>query len=178
VIFYFVFPSTVDPMANPMAVEDNQKDIPERQAEVLEPRLDNFRPLQGASRSITSPERPTGGSPWIHPEDLRVNSVNTPTLYRSGWLDPGKTRARLPIDEAMEMAAENSKKFLRARTTPAAPQSSQNLPTAANAGRGFGSSRAVPPKAPAPKAEAKKGGAPKKGEEDKKKGEEDKKGKK
>lgn len=183
VIFYFIFPSTVDPMAHPMAVEDNRKDIPERHAQVPDPLLDNFRPLQGASRSITSPERPTGGSPWIHPENLRVNVVNTPALYRSGWLDPGKTRARLTIDEAMDMAAENSKKFLKARTTPASPQASQNVPTAANAGRGHGPSRAVPPKAPAPKAEAKKGGAAKKGETnkkgeaDKKKDEEDKKGK-
>ena len=149
VIFYFIFPNPVDEQRHHlMAVEDNRKDVPDRLANVPVPQLDNFRHLQGNSRSITSPERPTGSSPWIHPEDLRVNPVNTPSLYRSGWLDPARTRARLTIDEAMEIATEWDSKLLKSGPGAATPPSSLNVPSAANAGRGYGQARAVPPKDP------------------------------
>jgi hypothetical protein len=161
VIFYFIFPNPAGPQAHPLAVEDNKKDVPDRLDNTPSPQLDNFRHLQGHSRSISSPERPTGSSPWIHPEDLRVNPENTPSLYRTGWLDPGKTRARLTIDEAMELAAKKNSKVLKAIPKTAAPQPSQNVPSASNAGRGFGAANAVPPKdplAPEPKAADGKGG--------------------
>jgi hypothetical protein len=161
VIFYFIFPNPADPNAHPMAVEDSKKDIPDRHAQVTDPPLDNFRHLEGNTRSITSPERSAGNSPWIHPEDLRVNSTNTPALYRSGWLDPAKTRARLTIDEAMDIAAKKDSKVLKSRATPAALSSSQNVPTAANAGRGEGASKADPPKDPTAAVPQKKGGPPK-----------------
>jgi hypothetical protein len=164
VIFYFIFPTPEDPKAHPMAVEDNQRAIPDRHNDVPNPPLDNFRHLQGNARSITSLERPIGNSPWIHPEDLRVNPDNTPTLFRGGWLDAGKTRARLSIDDAIAIAARKDSAVLKTSATPAAPIASQNLSTAANAGRGEGSSAAPPPRDPlspkeaAPgKAEGKKG---------------------
>jgi hypothetical protein len=158
VIFYFVFPNPADPNAHPLAVEDNKKDIPDRHGQVPDPPLDNFRPLEGNSRSITSAERPTGGSPWIHPEDLRVNATNTPALFRSGWLDPAKTRARVTIDEAMDIATRKDSKVLKAREVPAAPAASLNMPSAANAGRGGeGESKAVPPKDPVAPLQDKKG---------------------
>jgi hypothetical protein len=186
VIFYFIFPNPADPRANPLAVEDSQKEIPDRLDDTPDPQLDNFRHLQGHSRSITSLERPTGSSPWIHPENLRVNPTNTPTLYRSGWLDPAKTRARLTIDEAMDVATRRdnvlkvaallgpiaqeafdavTRKYfvLKAAAKAPAPVSSQNVPTAANAGRGEGPSLAIPPRDPLTAPEEKKAGGRRKG---------------
>jgi hypothetical protein len=156
VIFYFIFPSSEDPTAHPMAAEDNKKEITERNDEVTAPRLDNFRHLQGHSRSMSSLEKPTGNSPWIHPEDLRVNPTNTPALYMTGWTNAGKTNARISIDDAMELAAKKESNILKARSTSAVPNGSENVPTAANAGRGDGSSKAVPPKDPNAPPEVKK----------------------
>jgi hypothetical protein len=163
VIFYFIFPNPADPRAHPLAVEDSRKEIPDRLDDTPVPQLDNFRHLQGNSRSITSLERPTGSSPWIHPEDLRVNPTNTPALYKSGWLDPAKTRARLTIDEAIDVAVRKDSKVLRTGSKSAAPPPSQNVPTAANAGRGDGASMAIPPKDPLTATDEKKGGGRRKG---------------
>lgn len=135
VVFYFIFPSQTDPGAHPMAVERGQKGITDRHEQIPDPRQDNFRTLQGNSRSITSPEKPTGNSPLLHPEDIRVNPINTPSLYQTGWSEAGKV-ARISIDDAMEVAIQNKdNKILPVNKTPERPRDSVNDPTASNAGR-------------------------------------------
>jgi hypothetical protein len=136
VIFYFIFPSHVDPSAHPMAVERNKQGITDRHEGIPEPRQDNFRELEGHSRSITSPEKPVGNSPLLHPEDIRVNPINTPSLYRTSWADPAKSVARISIDDAMELAVQNKdNKVLPVNKTHERPRESFNDPTASNAGR-------------------------------------------
>jgi len=136
VIFYFIFPSHVDPSAHPMAVERNKKEISERHESIPQPRQDNFRELQGHSRSITSPEKPTGNSPSLHAEDIRVNPINTPSLYKTRWVDPGKSFARISIEDALALAIQNKdNKVLPVNKTPERPRESFSDPTASNAGR-------------------------------------------
>jgi hypothetical protein len=94
---------------------------------------------------------------------LRVNPTNTPALYKSGWLDPAKTRARLTIDEAIDIAARKEGKVLKTGAKAAALPPSQNVPTAANAGRGDGPSLARPPRDPLTAPEEKKGEGKRKG---------------
>jgi hypothetical protein len=135
VIFYFIFPSQTEPGAHPMAIERNKKGITERHEQIPDPRQDNFRALQGNSRSITSAEKATGNSPLLHPEDIRVNPINTPSLYKTGWSETGKV-ARISIDDAMDMAVQNKdNKVLPVNKTPERPRDSIDDPTASNAGR-------------------------------------------
>jgi hypothetical protein len=148
VIFYFIFPSPDDPNAHPMAAADNKKALTERREEVPEPRIDNFRQLQGNSRSMTSGEKATGNSPLLHPEDIRVNPTNTPTLYQSGWLTQNKSHARITIDDAIDVAAKNKDAILKISKSPVKLTGSSNVPTASNGGRGDGPSTAPPPKGP------------------------------
>ena len=116
-----------------------------------------LRLLEGNSRSITSHEKPVGNSPSLHPEDIHVNPTNTPALYKTGWLDPSKTFARISIDDAMELAIQNkNRKILPFNSNPEPPRVSTNVPTAANAGRGAGQSLASPPAIPSPQPENKK----------------------
>jgi hypothetical protein len=156
IIFYFIAPSSADPNAHPQAADRNKAPLNERigrtqrgSKDVDQPRLEGVKQRSGDARAITRPEMPTGNSPWIHPEELRPSPTNTPALYRSGWVDPNKTIARLTIDEAMEVALSDKKlNLLNVSATPSTVRSSTNVPTAANAGRGFGSSEATPPKLP------------------------------
>jgi hypothetical protein len=155
IIFYFIAPKTVDPNAHPQAAERNNAPLNERIArtqrgkEVDQPRLEGVKQRSGDARAITRPELPTGNSPWIQADDLRPSPTNTPALYRSGWADQNKTVARLTIDEAMELAVSNQQlNVLKVSATPSTVRSSANVPTAANAGRGFGPSEAAPPKLP------------------------------
>lgn len=155
-IFYFIFPSTVDPQANPQAVERNNAPIAERlgriyrgSKDVDQPRLEPLKIRTGKSRAITSPESATGNSPELHPEDIIPSVKNTPALYRSGWSDANKTVAHITIDDAAELLLQ--KGLLPVSKTPSAPQTTAHLPSAANAGQGSGPSRAVPPPvSPAP----------------------------
>lgn len=143
VLFYFLFPTPVDPGAHPKAVAYNKQDVSKRY-DVAGPKLDNFRDLGGTPFSITSPEKPTGNSRWIQPDDLRVNPANTPSLYQSGWAGPGKTHARISIDDAIELAAaDGGKAILLVNAGADKEQGRAELPTAANAGR------TPPPRAPA-----------------------------
>jgi hypothetical protein len=159
VIFYFIFPSTVDPNAHPMVVEQNKRQVTDRFDDIPGPHLDNFRQLEGNSRSITSTESPTGNPPLYHPEDIRVNPVNTPSLFQSGWTSAAKTHARIPVDEAMDLALKNQGfPIVPLSATPVGPLDSSNSPTASNAGRGAATARATPPKLPSAPPEAKKPG--------------------
>jgi hypothetical protein len=149
VIFYFIFPTQEDLTAHPMAVERSKQGVSERHENIPSPRQDNFRELEGNSRSITSRERPDVNSPNLHPEDIRANPSNTPALYKTGWVDPGKSVARISIDEALALAAENKgNKILPVTKTPDHLRGSMHVPTAANAGRGADGSLAEPPQLP------------------------------
>jgi hypothetical protein len=143
VLFYFLFPSPVDPGAHPKAVAYNKQDVSKRY-NVAGTKLDNFRDLGGSPFSITSTEQSTGNSRWIQPDDLRVNPANTPPFYQAGWVEPGKTHARITIDDALELAAaDGGKAILPVNPAADKEQGRADLPTAANAGR------TPPPKTPA-----------------------------
>jgi hypothetical protein len=148
VIFYFIAPSTVDPGAHPQAAEQNSADLNTRMGrihrggEVDQPRLEPLRTRSGDLRAITRPELPTGNPPELHPEDLRPSPTNTPALYRGG-------AGKLTIDEAMEAALKKDKNYLPHAAAQSKAQDSAHRPTASNAGRGFGPSKAEPPKPPA-----------------------------
>ena len=134
VIFYFIFPTQEDPTAHPMAVERSKQGVSERHENIPSPRQDNFRELEGHTRSITSRERPGVNSVNLHPEDIRANPINTPALYKNGWVDPGKSVARISIDEALALAAQNKdNKILPVSKTPDQLRGSVHVPTAANA---------------------------------------------
>ncbi len=141
VMFRYLAPDRRDPNAHPLAVDRNSATLNDRMdrihrgGEVDQPRLEPLKLRSGDSRAITRPELPTGNSPELHPEDLRPSAVNTPVLYKSGWLDANKTVARITIDDAMDIAAQG--KYLPARKDGKPPAQPHEGPTAANAGRGL-----------------------------------------
>lgn len=144
ILFYYLAPSPERPDVHPLAAERNKAPLDERLAritrggEVDQPRLEPLRIRTGDARAITRPEAPVGNSPEIHPEDLRPTPTTTPDLYRTGWLDPNKTAARVTIEQAMHLALE--KNVFAVRKEAVTVPSSVQLPTAANAGRGAASS--------------------------------------
>jgi hypothetical protein len=152
-IFWYVTSQGGDPEAHAAATARNAAPLNERLGrihrggEIDQPRLEPL--VLREEGSTVFPRQPLrqGNSPQIHPEQIRVSRENTPALYESGWLDKGKV-ARIPIDEAMKIAAE--KDVLKARVEEYRATPWRFLPTAANAGRGAGSSTVQPPK-PAPK---------------------------
>jgi hypothetical protein len=144
-----------DPTAHPGATERNSETLNKRLeritrgGEVDQPRLEDLKLREGEPRAITSPEKPTGNSPFVHPEDIRPSQKNTPDLYRSEWVVKDKI-ARISLTEAMQLALKQNSKVLP--TLPkgelSTPLSSEHRPTAANAGRGFAESRAELPPLP------------------------------
>jgi hypothetical protein len=148
-LFFFIAPTPDDPGAHPQAKERNQRDLKDRLQDIPGPRLEDLKLREGNSQAISQRELPTGNSPWIQPDNLRVNPTNTPALYQSGWLK-GKSHARIGIDDAMALAIEKRNQFLPSAELVSGPIDSRYQPTAANAGRGASSSRATPPPLPEP----------------------------
>jgi hypothetical protein len=164
VIFYFIFPTPDDPNSHPMALERNKQSVTERHESIPSPRQDNFRELEGHSRSITSREKPGVNSVNLHPEDIHANPINTPALFKTGWVDRGKTVARISIDDALALAAENkANKILPVAKTPEPPRASTHVPSASNAGRGAEGSQAPPPRLPGSEKETPKDKQPPEG---------------
>lgn len=178
VLFAYLSPTREDPRANPQAVERNTVPLDERLGrisrgkEVDQPRLEPLRERGGNSRATTSFEKPGVNSPELHPEDLVPSPVHTPALFRTGWVDPNKTIARVTIAEAMKLATtDKALNLLPARHNPVSLVTSEHEPTAANAGRGAGPSVVEQPPAPGPEAKKDDHKEPKKDEgkkEDKK----------
>jgi hypothetical protein len=164
ILFQFLAPTPDDPRAHPAVVERNDQSLPKRIAEL--PRRGRLEPMRirtGNSHAITRPAVADGmaaneNSREIHPDDIIPSPTNTPTLYKSEWLGTGKQFARITIDDAMAAAAKAD--LLKAAPDGTRPPASNKVPTAANAGVGFGYSKAVPPALPNPpkKADPKKDG--------------------
>jgi hypothetical protein len=151
---YFAATKTnADPMANPQAVARNEAPLDERLSridrqgldkdkyrEVDQPRLEPLRRLAGEGQSTTQPPLPTGNSPEIHPEDIRpdLRPEKVPGLFRSGWVGAGKKAARIPITDALKLAADKkvAGTVLPVRKDPIKLPTSDQLPSSANAGRG------------------------------------------
>jgi hypothetical protein len=137
ILFAYFRHAPANPMANPQTVEDNSKSLDERIAAT--PARGRPEPLQmldqkgGSAFSITRTPLAEGNPPLLHPEDIRPSRENTPTLFESGWVVPGKV-ARVPLSEAKAEALKGS--LLKARDNPVMPPDSSLIPTAANAGRG------------------------------------------
>jgi hypothetical protein len=167
ILFRFLKESPSDPAAHPMASERNAADLNARmdrihlgadvsKGGVDQPRLEPLRLRSGDARAITRPELPLGNSPELHPEDLIPSRERTPGLYQNKWIEDGKV-AKVPLDEAMKAALSADSKLFATQKAGTAPARSTNVPSAANAGRGFGDSVATPPGAkPAGKVEPKK----------------------
>lgn len=165
IVFAFVAPSVAEPDAYPLAVKENEQPLNERlndirlDGPVNQPRLEPLRMREGNEKAITSPETPTGNSPELHPEDIIPSKVNTPALFESGP-SPDKGFERIPIDEAMKMAVmkEGKNAFFPTQPKPVLPPKSTNVPSEANAGRGFGPSTVVLPALPQETPEKKAAG--------------------
>ena len=155
IIFYFLSGSVVEPEANPLAVEQNNRPLNQRLGDihldgpVNQPRLEPLRMREGTEKAITSPPTPLGNSPELHPEDIIPSKENTPELFASGP-SPDKGFNRIPIDEAMKKAIGEEGKHTLFPTQPkiVMPPKSTNVPSEANAGRGFGPSTVVLPSLP------------------------------
>lgn len=169
VLYGFIANPSPDPnLDSPQAVERNRESLNDRLArigrgkEVNQPRLEDLKMIEGNNgdrgnpRAFTQPVKPTGNSPWVHPEDLRPNPENTPALYQAAWANPGKTVARIPIDDAMKLATDPKAKLLPTQAAQSKPVVTWERPTAANAGRGFADSRVELPSIPEPPKEDKK----------------------
>ena len=157
IVFYFIAPSPEDKSVHPQARDWNKEEINERIDRLPDPRPEGLKTRSGNSRAITQPEKPVGNSPWIHPDDIRANPTNTPALYRFGWTDASKKFARIPIDDAMEIALQPADKGglrIAEKKQQSAPSDSWHVPTAANAGRP--EPPPVPPAAPEGKPGEKK----------------------
>jgi hypothetical protein len=137
IMFAYFRESPVDPMANPLAVEDNSRDLNARIAST--PERGRPEPLKmretryGDPRAITQPALAKGNPPEYHPEDIRPSPKNTPTLYETKWVVEGKF-AQVTLDEAKAMALKLPN-LLKARKDAERPRASYELPTPANAGR-------------------------------------------
>jgi hypothetical protein len=145
VIFSFIYPTKADPRAHPGAVNRGKVPLNERLArikrggEVDQPRLEPLRVRSGESRAITRPEVEGKNSPELHPEDIRVTKDRFPELYGT---EPGK----MGLDKTLGMSDDALKSLFPAAAKGAgsAPTDSRHAPSAANAGQGFGDSRAAP----------------------------------
>ena len=152
-VFSYIRYGSPEPNANPWAVKQNAPPLNERLnrihrgGEVNQPRLEPLRERTGDARAITRPETETGNSPEIHPEDIIPSKVNTPELFKSEWIGPNNSVARLSIDKAMTLALQSNQ--FPTQKSGTQPPKSTNVPTESNAGRGFGPSEANPPKLPA-----------------------------
>jgi hypothetical protein len=146
-----------DPFAHPEAVARGNEPLNERlaridragrekneQREVDQPRLEPLRRLEANGRYTTQPELPTGNSPYIHPESIMPDRV--PGLQQAEYVGPEKKYARIPIGDAIRVAA-GSKEMFPVQKTPSNPIGAAHRPSYSAAGRGM-----VPP---APKFEAK-----------------------
>jgi hypothetical protein len=180
IIFNLIAFPPPDPGAHPQAADLNKEPLNKRldriyrgSKDVNQPRLEDLKMREGNPRAITEPATPTGNSPWIHPEELRPSEKNTPAIFLAAWADPGKTAARIPIDDAMKLAADAKLKLLPTQAAQSGPIPSEHRPTASNAGRGFADSRAEPPRLP--EAPEKKAPEQKKAPEENKKPPEEKK---
>ncbi|HSQ56156.1 MAG TPA: hypothetical protein VLM40_10485 [Gemmata sp.] len=156
ILFSFFRHTPDDPMANPQIVEDNSRPLPDRIASTPsrgrpEPL---FVPRKGGenARAITGRPAATGNSPEYHPEDIRPSLENTPTLFESGWVVPGKV-ATVPLNDAKALALRSG--TLKARPGASPPLPSWKVPSGANAGQGFGESVAMPPSVNSPAKEGK-----------------------
>jgi hypothetical protein len=156
IVFHFVSQPEVDPRANPMAVKRNSEPLNDRLnrihrgGEVDQPRLEPLRLRGPNERVITSPELPTGNSPELHPEDIVPSPENTPELYKTGWVGPGKGHARISIAEAMTVMAKDQDKLLPAvkQGQGTEPPTTVHTPSESNAGRGASQATAGPPALP------------------------------
>lgn len=155
VLFRLIAYPAPNPNAHPGATERNSETLNKRLeritrgGEVDQPRLEDLKLREGESRAMTAPEKPTGNSPFVHPEDIRLGPKTTPDLYRSEWIVKDKI-ARISINDAIQLATQPNSKVLPTlpKGEQSSPLSSEHRPTAANAGRGFAESQAELPRLP------------------------------
>jgi hypothetical protein len=151
IVFSFVSKSEPDPKANPFLAKYNQEPLNERLGgihrgsdKVNQPRLEPLVTRWSDERSITRPPTPTGNSPEIHPEDIIPSKENTPELFESGWQGAKHDFGHITIDKAMDEVRDK----IKVQPQQVQPLPTTHLPSASNAGRGFGPSTVVPPKLP------------------------------
>ncbi|MDB5307765.1 MAG: hypothetical protein JWO38_1967 [Gemmataceae bacterium] len=104
-----------------------------QQREVDQPRLEPLRRLESDGKFFARPPLPTGNSPEIHWEEIRPDRV--PALQKAGYADAEKKYARIPITDAMRLAAGN-KDLLPVQKNPSKPVGTDLRPSASNGGRG------------------------------------------
>jgi hypothetical protein len=156
-----------DPQGRPLA----HTGVPQPRLEGVQQTLNDPRmPGNDPSSYRSKLPDPEGNNPvWIHPEDLRpenyVSRFGDPVLgqkilARFGWADEGKKLARVPIDEAIKLAAEKKLKLPVRKDPVKLPDTSAERAKLSNAGRGEWP--------PAPAAEPKKDGDQKNSKQEKK----------
>ena len=95
--------------AAPPVVMPGEPTVNDRVGAVGSPRLEGLQELQAEPPEYRS-SRPVAGAnpPEYRPEDLRAD--RQPTLHEYRWLDRDKGIARIPIESAMDIVAEQSRK--------------------------------------------------------------------
>lgn len=146
-----------DPFAHPEAVARSEKGTNDRldrteraglrlnpARDVDQPRLEPLKRLEKDGMFMARPPLPTGNSPEIQPEEIRPDRV--PALHTAGYADHDKKFARIPIDEAMRIAA-GDKTMFPVQKGGSKPSSSADKPSSSSGGAG---EQPAGPKADAP----------------------------
>ena len=101
---------------------------------VDQPRLEPLKRLEKDGMFIARPEMPTGTSPEIQPDEIKPDRVAA--LHTAGYTNPNKTFARIPIDEAMKLAAADKAMFPVAKNG-SKPSGSADKPSSSSGGAGM-----------------------------------------
>lgn len=135
-----------DPFAHPSAVEANAKGTDDRLRrieraglrennlrEVDQPRLEPLKLLEKDGMFYLRTPLPEGNSPEIHPEEIKPDRVAE--LQTKGYTDKDHKFAKIPIGDAMRIAAGDKKMFpVQKNGSKATP--SADRPSASNGGAG------------------------------------------
>jgi hypothetical protein len=108
---------------------------PHENPDVDQPRLEPLRKLEGDGMFYARPPLPTGNSPEIHWEDIRPDRVAG--LHEAKYVGQDKKVARIPIGEAMKLAAAD-RSILPVAKNASKPVGTGERPSASNGGQNGG----------------------------------------